>query len=59
MKAILEIDVPWSCAECVLEVPSYGYGFKWCAERGDNSVTDRYTNARAPFCPLRIVEDDE
>ena len=59
MKAILEIDAPESCSECVLEVPAYGYGFKWCCVQGLNSVTDCCTDIRATLCPLRFEEEGE
>ena len=63
MKAVLEIDAPESCAECGLEYDGYGLGSPYCVamECGFQvfSITEEYKDKRAPFCPLRIVEDGE
>ena len=60
MKGILECDKPESCGTCGL---SYGYKNRLTKQNERVCVPkslacEDYTDARAPFCPLRIVEGD-
>jgi len=62
MKAILEFEAPKSCADCPLEYVSSNYNAfpTHCHIIGLSSTdyfTDTYKTIRAPFCPLKIVED--
>ena len=58
--AILAFHAPESCAECRLEYGGHGIGTPYCMAIGAGfqtfTITEKYTNDRAPFCPLRIVE---
>lgn len=61
MKAVFEFDVPESCEDCPLE-----YDCKICKAtgnpisdwaNGDKDVGFNMHKERAPFCPLKIVDD--
>ena len=65
MKAILEIDAPETCAECILCDLSR---FSVCMISDVKSIEEaarirlsgwKYNISRAPFCPLKIVEESE
>jgi hypothetical protein len=64
-KSILEIETPGSCAECKL---SDNAGFIWAwkcnaiprrfwPKWGIDRPDFEFSEARAPFCPLKIVPD--
>ena len=57
MRAIIEIDLPNSCADCPLEVREYAQIDRYCIIEGLQaySGTEKYTDSRAPFCPLKII----
>ena len=54
-KAILEIDVPNSCNECMFSITP---DFTSCSDYFCIFIRDetiKYTRKRAPFCPLKII----
>jgi len=53
MKAILEFPAPESCAECRLTV------MQDCVALSIPKFIVGYTQERAQFCPLKIVEEEE
>ena len=65
MKAILEFDAPESCAECPLSYKNLYFddgSVTHCIMYPDGylnnqAVREEYSNTRAPFCELRIVDD--
>ena len=64
MKAIFEMPMPKSCAECPLETETHGT--PWCIAMLAGvriwTMTERtgeFQDTRAPFCPLQIAPDVE
>lgn len=55
-KATLEFEVPESCGVCKLAHPGC-YGAVCVVERYHIDIYSN-ENKRAPFCPLKIVEED-
>ena len=52
MKAILEIDMPESCAECNFCMRYDLNTMPYCSVTGDDIATSRLSE-RAEFCPLK------
>jgi hypothetical protein len=58
MFATLEIELPKSCRECNLRVGGV-VGCYYCAPMSNdtsiNSDVGKYTESRAPYCPLKVL----
>ena len=60
MKAVLEMEAPKSCLIC----PFDGWSNEDTSKRkcyawGQEHESKEYKKERAPFCPLKIVDEEE
>ena len=65
MRAIFEFDAPDSCVECRLRyshLRRFGDGEEIkvmkCIVSAGRLTINEYVHERAPFCPLKIVKDE-
>jgi len=62
MKAIFEMELPEDCHECRLCYGGFGewhYCALMCINTSSEADVERYTNSRAPFCPLKIIKNSK
>ena len=58
MKAILEMDMPESCAKCDFCENDITMTFYCMAAKDEYEWDDSYTEERAPFCPLKERQEN-